>query len=224
MASDDPIQQIKDRTEAERHRVDQLLRRDREDAEADRLRSQAVLEIDDGKFVNLQDTVLGPTREQLAHSEYIPFTPRGRDGTVRSVKGYRKQSHSTVLRMHRKGQITDEGFSACIWYARKYEQAGLEGSVGSIDYGREVFSAPQNHTAFTEWQEEARNYLRSVKAHLPKGFIIFFEKVVVSNLPLYRAKRFCRIDNNAVHRTFRQLSETAYEAVKAVDPEFSGGK
>src|SRR5690554_407107 len=83
MASLDPIQQIKDRIEAERHRVAQLLRRDRDDDESDRLRVQAILEIDDGKFVNIQDTVLGPTREQLANSEYISFTPRGRDGTIR---------------------------------------------------------------------------------------------------------------------------------------------
>ena len=218
MASLDPIQQIKDRIEAERHRVDQLLRRDRDDDESDRLRVQAILEIDDGKFVNLQDTVLGPTREQLAHSEYISFTPRGRDGTIRSVKGYRKQSHSTVLRMHRKGQITDEGFFACIWYARKYEQAGLEGSVGSIDYGREVFSAPMDHTAFSEWQEEARFYLRIVKGELPKAFIKFFENIVVHSLPVHRAKRSCRIRSDRALPKFKELSEIAYRVIDRIDP------
>lgn len=212
------------RADGEKERVDGIIRRDRADDFEDFMRLQAQIEIEDGKFVNLQDTVVPPTREQIAKGEYIPFTPRGRDGTVRSVKGFRKMSQTTVRRMHMKGQISDEGYVACIWYARKYEQAGLEGSIGSVDYGKEVFSSPQTRTAFTEIQQEAQSDLRAAKVYMPKPFVKFFDKVVLEDVPLHRAKRFCRIDSNKVLAKFKDLCETLYCAVKAVDPQYGEKK
>lgn len=210
--------------ESERRRVRKLLKRDREDADVEQTRTRALADLEDGGFVNLQDTVTGPTREQLANGEFVPFTPSIENYTKATVKGMRRMENSTVLRMHRKGQITDEGFSACIWYARKYEQSGLEGSVGSVDYGKEVFSAPHDRIVFTERQQQAQSDIRAVNKELPKAFLKFFQKIVVENLPVHRAKRFCRIDSNSVNRKFRELTETAYEAVKEVDPEYGGKK
>lgn len=136
----------------------------------------------------------------------------------------RRLGNSTVLRMHKKGQITDEGFSACIWYARKYEQSGLEGSVGSVDYGKEVFSAPHDRIVFTERQQQAQSDIRAVNRELPKAFLKFFQKIVVENLPVHRAKRFCRIKSDRALAKFKEMTQTAYEAVKDVDPEYGGKK
>jgi hypothetical protein len=208
----------------ERSRVRDLLKRDREDADSEQTRTRALAELEDGGFVNLQDTVTGPTREQLANGEFVPFTPSIDNYTKATVKGMRRMEKSTVLRMHRKGQITDEGFSACIWYARKYEQSGLEGSVGSVDYGKEVFSAPHDRIVFTERQQQAQSDIRAVNKELPKAFLKFFQKIAVENLPVHRAKKFCRIKSERALAKFREMTETVFETLKDVDPEYGGKK
>lgn len=210
--------------ESERRRVRKLLKRDREDADVEQTRTRALADLEDGGFVNLQDTVTGPTREQLANGEFVPFTPSIENYTKATVKGMRRMENSTVLRMHRKGQITDEGFSACIWYARKYEQSGLEGSVGSVDYGKEVFSAPHDRIVFTERQQQAQSDIRAVNKELPKAFLKFFQKIVVENLPVHRAKRFCRIKSERALFKFKEMTDIVYETLKDVDPEYGGKK
>lgn len=196
----------------EQRRVEKILEREKEDRAREYLAQAADIEVADGKFVNLQDTVIEPTPEQFSHGNFVTFTPDRDDNHSFDHKAYRRLSVSTVRRMHRKGQVTDDAMAACDWYARLYEESGLEGWVGSVDFGKEVFSAPHDRTVFTERQQEAQSDFRAAREYLPNRFLKFFDAVVVHDLPITRAKRFCRIRANRASAKFRELTEKLVEA------------
>ncbi len=183
-----------DRQHAERRRVTALIERDRADRAADRMREMAEMEVAEGKFANLADLVIEPTPEQFVQAKrrgaaFRKFTPRQMDGTVRKVTTYRRPDLPQVQRLILSGVIDADGFRACLWYRNLYEQTGLLGNIGSIDYGREVFAQPQSRSMFAERQVEAQDTFRAVRSFIEARRLALLDKVAIEDVPLYRAGR-----------------------------------
>ena len=93
-------------------------------------------------------------------------------------------------RMFRAGKLNEEQFSACTWYRRTYDEAGLEGTLPGTDFLKEVWTAPQSRgMSFTEEQIEAQEQLRQARAKIPSAYVKFFEAVVLHDIPVKRAAR-----------------------------------
>lgn len=93
-------------------------------------------------------------------------------------------------RMFHAGKLNEEQFSACTWYRRTYDEAGLEGTLPGTDFLKEVWTAPQSRGMnFTEEQINAQEQLRQARSHIPAAFVKFFEAVVLNDIPVKRAAR-----------------------------------
>ena len=179
---------------AENKRVRALLAEDQAYRESETRRTEALLQMENGEFANIEQSVSGPTREQIAQGERTgrplrPFTPRQPDRTVRTVTAYRRHDLPQVQRMVLNGTIDGNGLRDCIWYRNLHEAAGLAGNIPSVDLGREVFSAPNSRTAFTEQQIEKQDLLRCVRAGFDPRGLRLLDMVVLDDVPFSRAFR-----------------------------------
>lgn len=201
----------------EQRRVRGLIERDRAGRIEEALRTVAEIEFADGVMVNLADTVVPPTREWMKQNAGAieAFTPRQPDGTVRTISTVRRMSASVVMRMARKGQLSDDAAKACQRYAATHEAAGLDGNIPSVNYSREVFSAPATRLMFTDAQGEAQSELRAMRAVIPARYRKFFDAVVLRDVPLHRASRFARMRRTAALAHFRELADDVAGVVGA---------
>lgn len=198
--------------EAERKRVNALLERDRAYEAAERLRKAAEVEIAEERFVNLSDTVTGPTPEQLTKGEFRKFTPRQPDKTARTVTAYRRKDLPQVQRLILSGTIDATGFRDCIWYRNLYESTGLSGSIGSVDYGREVFVAPHSRAMFADRQVEAQDTFRFVRANIRTVFLHLLDQVVLEDIPIYKAQRAVGAGWRSARRMFGAAVDDLHSA------------
>jgi len=178
----------------ERRRVDALLNRDRQHRTEEQLREVAEAEVAEGRLTSLRDTAIGPTPEQLAQAErsgigYDRFTPKLPNGSVATVTAYRRKHLGQVQRLVLSGVIDAEGFRDCLWYRNIYEKTGLSGNIGSVDYGREVFAAPQSRAMFADWQVEAQDMFRATRASIERVELALLDQVVLQDVPIWRAAR-----------------------------------
>lgn len=186
---------------SERRRVAALLERDRAYRAEERLREIARAQVEQGEFTNIADAAIGPTPEQIEQAErdgagYRSFTPKLPNGTVRTVKGYRRRDVPQAYKMMLAGVIDHEGMATCIWYRNLHEQTGLTGRIGSIDYGREVFASPATKAMFTDWQVEAQDAFRFVRRSIRSRHLALLDLMVLDDVPIHRAVRAAR----AFHR------------------------
>jgi len=200
------------RAKAEGRRVANLIAQDRADRAEDTLRKEAEIEFDDGKLVAMRDVAIGPTPEQIAQAErggvgFTKFTPRLPDGSVATVSAYRRRDLPQAHKMLFAGVIDHKGLAACLWYRNLHEMTGLAGNIASIDYGREVFAAPQGRTMFTDWQVEAQDTFRFVRRNIRSRHLALLDLMVLQDVPIHRATRAAR----AFHR---RAKEAFGEAVK----------
>lgn len=169
-----------------------------ERAEADRARAE--IEVSEGVYVNLTDTVVPPTPELLAKGNFIPFTPKGEDGTVRSVKTVRRYIHDPLLTLHARGVLDDDTFAACRWYRDRYEAAEMEPSCAVASYGESVRGDPAyGHLPRSQWAAEARSDFRWATGFIPVDVADLFMAVALHDMSISdaaRAKR-CRYANAA---------------------------
>jgi hypothetical protein len=192
---------------AEERRVAEILARDKADAAAERFRREAEIEFDAGKPVMMADAVVPPTREQMASGEFVPYTPRQPDGSTREVRTHRRIQAYQAYRMMLWGAIDRDGYSSCCWYASLYEATGLTGSVKSVDYGREVFSAPHSRSVFTEWQIEKQDEWRCVRRNMPSRHLRLLDAVILDGLTIHRAVRAARSFHRTPQKGFAEAVE-----------------
>lgn len=204
-----------DRDEHEAARVKAMLERDRIEARKERDRKAAELQVREGVYVNLSDTVVEPTPEWLEKGDVIGFTPKQPDGTVRQVRTVRRVVTPMIERLHRKGAIDETQAAACVWYRKMFERAGLEGRysvsrAGSPNptSGTRKSGAVGGHIAMTLEEAEARQLWRDVRKHMTAFYIRYFDAVVVDDIPIYRAVRFARCRREkALHRLKQVIDE-----------------
>lgn len=184
--------------EMERRRVKLLLERDAQEAERERLREIAVKQVENGEFANLDDTVMPPTREQLSKGDFVPYTPRGEDGTVRSVRTVRRRVTSQLVTLHGRGVLDDDLLAACKWYRDRYDAAQMSPAAGVSSYGASIRGDRiYGHLPSTEWAAEARSDFRWAEAFVPMDVRATFNLVILGDVAIQKAARLgrCRFAN-----------------------------
>lgn len=184
--------------EAEKERVAAMLRRDAEGREADRLRTIAVAQVENGEFANIADTVVPPTPELLTKGQFVPFTPKGETGTVRSVRTVRRHLTSQLVTLRSRGVLDDDLIAACKWYRDRYEAGQFEPAVGVAGYGASVRGDPvYGHLPSTQWAAEARSDFRWAEGFVPADVKATFDLVVLHDHPIRHAASLgrCRYAN-----------------------------
>ncbi len=206
------------RNAAEVARVDGIIERDRADRRDERFRQMAEMELRQGVFVNLADTVISPTPEWMEKGETRGFTPRldgqgGRTPTVKTVRSVRRVITPIVRRMYEAGKLSDDHYAACRVYRDDWEAAGVEGRfkssnfslAGNVGGGGGMAQHPMaQHAA----ELDARRAFRAARAAVPQSLLVLLDKVVLDDVPLSRAWRFARCPRARIEHTFRIVAET----------------
>jgi hypothetical protein len=205
---DDRLTRIRRLERQERDRVRDVVQRDRDYHSAEIIRAAAEIEVASGKTVSITDAVLEPTPEWLAKGNVSTFTPRLEDGTVKTVRGYRRGGVSMVVKLCFDGKITDDQLIACRWYRVIHDASGLEGRyktanfslAGNVGGGGGLAQHPM---AAHEWEAEARQLYRQARMHVNPRFLPVFENVVIKDLSLRAAATAARRDNSRLLPNFR---------------------
>lgn len=201
-------------TAAQRKRERELIARDREERIAEQRRQEAERAIENGG-IDFQAAVLGPTPEQLAHGEFGHFGIELERQAARGAKGYRRMTVAACVKLHRDGKMNDEQLAACTWYRDRYDEAGLEGRVGSVEIGKEVFGGTGPGLLFTERQLNAQDEFRFARQFMKTHFIKFFDNVILKDIPITRAARLSKSGRNP-HHTLRLLADQVYAGMEAL--------
>jgi hypothetical protein len=179
--------------EAEQRRVEQMLDRDRAEAAREQFRDEARQRFENGDSASSADAVIPPTEEWLSHGDVEGYTPQQDKHSTRVVKTVRRRPTPQAQKMMLAGRIGYEGLRACIWYAELFENTGHSGNIPSIDYGREVLSAPHDRLVFTERQLEAQDLLRAVRGMINPRFLAILDAMVLDDKPYYLAARAAQV-------------------------------
>ena len=216
-------------TAAEVARVQAVLAEDRAYRSAEQDRKRARIEVGNGSFANLVDTVMPPTPEWLAKGEVKPFTPQlhgegGRTFTVKTVRTVRRVLIPMVRKMHLAGKLGDEHYAACIIYRTDCEAAGVEGRfktsnfslAGNVGGGGGNAQHPMAQHAF---EAEAREAFRAAQSAITPFYLLFLDKVVLDDVPLSRAWRFARCPRDKAESRFRAVVAELFTHYKSVRRE-----
>lgn len=180
--------------EREAKRVSVLLRRDRTDAKAEARRLSAEDELDAGKFDNIADAVLLPTREQLRHGEFEPHQPDRTAGTIRSAPGMKRVTPARIVQLHARGVLTDDTYPAVLWYRRQWEKTGFETilSASAMTERSAGGERAYGHMARTAIELEARFNLHFAASFIPADMLGTFDRVVLEEMTITDAARAAR--------------------------------
>lgn len=192
----------------EADRVAAVIERDKAERTAEADRQAALLEINEGLFINVGDAVVPPTREWMEKGETMPFTVQadGEGHHARSVKTVRRVMTSHAKRACRAGKITEEQKVACEWYRDQYDAAGLEGRVKTANLTQRISGGVAGGIMFTEDQVAAQWHYRNARERMNPGMIKFFDLVMIDEIPVDRS---CRIARSGRHPyvTLRQCAD-----------------
>ncbi|CDO34059.1 hypothetical protein [Novosphingobium sp. KN65.2] len=197
----------------ERRRVKAVIERDRADRARDDMREAAQLEVSDGNFVHLDDTVMEPTPEWKAKGDVERFTPKAPDGTVRSVSTVRRVRTPIINQLHGRGSITDDQRAALEWYRDQFEAARLDGRYKSNhlslsgNTGGGSGGLGQSPMPLNDFEATARRNLRAVRSSMTAMYLRFLDAVVIENIPLTRSYIFAKCPPRKAVVRFRQVSE-----------------
>lgn len=202
-------------------RVADLIKRDRKDRIRENDRKAAELEVADGRFVNLAETVVEPTPEWLEKGDVGTFVPKQPKGTTKVIRTVKRIKAAMVMRLYFQGKITEDHMRACMWYRDQHEIAGLMGRVksnhlsltGNTGGGGGLGQAPM---ALHAREAEARELFRAARAALSDGYIKFFDSIVIHDIPPSRAARFARCRNERAFVHFRALAQALAGHVEKV--------
>ncbi|WP_333837945.1 hypothetical protein [Novosphingobium sp.] len=192
---------------AEKARVADLIKRDKAERIAEQDRKAAELDVASGLTVNIGEAIIDPTPEWMSKGPVRTFTPRLEDGTVRTVKAYRRVSVPMVMKFWSAGRMNDDQVAACMWYRDTWEAAGLVGRVnsshisltGNTGGGGGMGQAPM---AIQQREAEARDAFRQASAAVAPVLLKMFDSIVLHDMPLSRARRFIRCRNGQEFQRF----------------------
>lgn len=225
---ENPLDRMKRIQQQEADRVDALIKRDKKDRTRENDRKAAELEVADGRFVNLAETVVEPTPEWMAKGDTRTFIPKQPKDTTKIAKSVRRVVTPMVIRMLHDGRLTEDQASACVWYRAQYDAAGLSGRVktahisltGNTGGGGGMGQAPM---ALHAREAEAREAFRAARAAITPFYLKFFDSVVIHDIPVSRAARFARCRNDRAPKRFKDTAQELLqhcERVKIIVPEW----
>lgn len=216
-----PIDRMARLKQEEEDRVAALIKRDKKDRSRDRDRKAADMEVAEGRFVNLSDTVVEPTPEWLEKGDVTTFVPKQPKGTTKVIRTVKRMKAAMVMRLFFQGKITEDQMRACMWYRDQYEIAGLMGRVksnhlsltGNTGGGGGMGQAPM---ALHAREAEARELFRSARDAITPFYLKFFDSIVIHDIPPSRAARFARCRNDRAFARFRDCAQEMAEHVSQV--------
>lgn len=209
----------------ERKRVADLLERDRIYNQRQKEREAAELQVAEGFTVRIGDAVDEPTPEWLAKGDFRTFTPRLEDGTVVTVKAYRRVRTAMVIKLWSQGRLTDDQARACIWYRDRHEMAGVSGryKTNYISLTGNVGGsggAGQSPMALHAAEAEARAQYRAARAAIGDQSIKFFDAVVLLDQAISSAARLARCRNGMAQARFRECAQRLVDHCAGEKVEF----
>lgn len=212
---------------AEDARVAALIARTKADRERELDRKAAEFQVASGQTVNIGEAVIEPTPEWLSQGESRTFTPRLEDGTVRTVKAYRRVTTPTIVRLYMDGKIAERIYHACVIYRRKFDEAGLTGRyktshlslAGNVGGG--TGGMAQHPMAKHGTEAEARDLYRQARRIINPRFLPVFEYVVVEDFSLRAATVKAKRDNSRILANFRYAGERLAEFWEGVGIELA---
>jgi len=221
----DRMQRIK---QQEEDRVEAIIKRDKKYRTRELDRKAAELEVADGRYINLAETVVEPTPEWMEKGETRTFIPKQPKDTTKIARSVRRVSTPMVIKMLTGGRLTKDQAGACIWYRHMYETAGLSGRVktahisltGNTGGGGGMGQAPM---ALHAREAEAREAFRAARAAITPFYLKFFDSVVIHDIPVSRAARFARCRNDRAPKRFKDTAQELLqhcERVKIIVPEW----
>lgn len=220
------VKRFRELARREDERVKAILERDRENHKREITRAAAEIEFENGKSIAIVDTVLEPTPEWMEKGDVATFTPRLEDGTVKTVRGYRRNGSRVIGKLWADDAITEEQFFACKWYREQNDLAGLEGRfktnylslTGNVGGG--TGGGGQAPMALNEREAHARIAFRAARAALPEFYLLFFDKVVLENIPFSRSWRFSKSPKHKVKHRFRMVAQVLVNHLKSERVEY----
>lgn len=181
------------RASEQRQREEALVAADREWREAEQRRQIAEADLAQGGFSLIEDSVVPPTPEQLARGDFVPYTPRGLDGTIRTVQTVRRRLFDAIVHLAARGVLDEDQAKACRWYRDRYEAAQMEAPCGISAYGETIRGDKlYGHLPRSAWAAQARSDIRWAQAKIAKEALRPFHLVVAGNLGIEDAARACR--------------------------------
>jgi hypothetical protein len=202
---------------AQRRRVRDLLASDRAERAAEQFREEARTRFENGDSASSVDAIIPPTREWEAKGNVASHIAIQDPHSTRLVKTVRRQNVPQARKMLAARIIDLPGLCACEWYSELYEKTGLSGNIPSVDYGREVFSAPHSRTMFTEWQMVAQGEFNEVRKLITVRLLMLLDEMVLRDVPASRAARIARIRAERVKTSFAKAVELLADARKALE-------
>lgn len=204
----------RDYAQAERSRVADLVRQLGEYEAEERHRREVIARADPVELAYLK---IGPTPEMIAKGRFETVEARLlHQHDVRTTTS-RRVLVPRVYDLHLSGVISHEQLICCRWYHDCWEATGLIGNIPATQYGKEVFSAPQSRSMFTDFQLDAQEAFRTARSAITARWRPFFDAVVLEDVGLRRALLRSRGDNSKAKSIFRDCTEelqTAYDQLK----------
>lgn len=204
--------------QAERARVAELVERMAAYEKAERALCQAQIAFENGNTACLDETIISPTPELLASGEFERFTADTVKGTVRSASTVRRKLMSHVQKYYESGLIELDALTACRWYRDVYEATGLTGNIPSTDYSKEIFSAPQSRSMFSDWQIDMQDMWRTARGQMTPRWLPFFDAVVLHDESPRIAIKLAKKRNGTEKALFRDVVAelvAAYDMLKS---------
>lgn len=221
-----PLQRAHRLIEEDQERVFALIRADKKYRTRERDREAAQLEVAEGKFVNLGDSVVEPTPEWMGKGDTRSFTPKQPDHTTKVAKSVRRVVTPMVVRMLYDGRLTEDQAHACMWYRAQYDAAGLSGRVktshisltGNTGGSGGMGQAPM---ALHHREAEARGAYRAARAAITEFYVPFFEAVVIHDISVSAAARYAKCRNDRAPKRFRDVSQELLQHCERVKASLS---
>lgn len=180
----------------ERERVEAIIERDKRDRDRDMRRVIARMEVQDGRFVNLEDSKDTLPDEQLAADQFDQVTVYLPEETIREHETIKRVNR--IMKLYRTHAIDIEEFACCLWYRNQWERSGLDPLIAS-NFDPKFGSGPRDfgHLARTAAQAEARDEYRWARSHIPHDVSGLFDQVVIHDNSVRDAARLsrCRFAN-----------------------------
>lgn len=206
----------RDTDKTQRQRVEQLLAQDRADAAAERFREEARTRFECGDSASSADAVIPPTREWETKGPVESYLPRQDPNSTKIVRTVRRQQVPEARKMMADHRINFEGLQACIWYSELFEKTGLSGQIPSVDYAREVFSAPHSRAVFSDQQMDAQDEFRLVQDMINPRFLPLLNAMVLQDIPYYKAERLVKARKGKAKAYFTIAVDELIEARQTV--------
>lgn len=214
-----PPVKISSATLRERVRVNELISRDIRDRDQERFRLDAIIQVENGDFTNIQSTVLSPTREQLEKHEFNSHPTAPQEGTVRPRNTVRRVSPIQISTLRVTGVLDDDLYAACNWYRNTYEKTGWETLIKSSSYAEGGFGGGSifyGHLPKTQRAAESRDDFRMAQAHIPKDYGDVFNAVVIMDSSLTKQAELAQCRLSKIRSVFLGAALALHGGIAAI--------